>query len=145
MERKNISLKTVPNGYSLDIEGKGYMYYNLQTLIAGFMYHVGMGESRFSDEETIDKFINAAMIWCEDSGKATRRVLELEEEVSSLKNEVGKQKKTIERIKNSLNETSEERNQLREENKNMKAWIEKLEKGLDVNNDEKDVEEVKKD
>ena len=32
----NITLRTVKNGYLLDVEGEGYMYFNEQSLVEGF-------------------------------------------------------------------------------------------------------------
>ena len=40
----NIKLRTIPNGYILDVEKKSYMYYNLSELLDGFIYHIGLEE-----------------------------------------------------------------------------------------------------
>lgn len=38
---KKITLMTLPNGYSLDIEGNGFMYFNELDLLLGFLSHIG--------------------------------------------------------------------------------------------------------
>ena len=44
---RKITLKTLPNGYSLDVEGLhpgGFLYFNEMELLAGFITHVGLHE-----------------------------------------------------------------------------------------------------
>ena len=42
---KKISVQTLPNGYSLSIEGNNFMYFNEQDLLAGFLVRVGSGNT----------------------------------------------------------------------------------------------------
>ena len=46
-----INVRTVPNGYTLDIEKgekkQGFMYFNPKKLLDGFIYHVGFEEQTF--------------------------------------------------------------------------------------------------
>lgn len=44
---RKITIKTLPNGYSLDVEGLhpgGFLYFNEMELLAGFITHVGLHE-----------------------------------------------------------------------------------------------------
>lgn len=57
-----IEVHTLPNGYSLDVDGTGYMYYNEIDLIAGFMAHVGLSETNYMDRGSIMSALMSAMI-----------------------------------------------------------------------------------
>ena len=50
-----INVRTVPNGYTLDIEKgekkQGFMYFNPKKLLDGFIYHVGFEELGEVSEE----------------------------------------------------------------------------------------------
>ena len=37
-----ILLRTMTNGYMLEVNDEGYMYFNAQSLLEGFMVHVGL-------------------------------------------------------------------------------------------------------
>jgi hypothetical protein len=44
---RKITIQTLPNGYSLDVEGLhpgGFLYFNEMELLAGFITHVGLHE-----------------------------------------------------------------------------------------------------
>lgn len=66
-----LKLDTVPNGYSLKIEGEDYMYYNLADLIAGFVCHVGLMESKPMDRGTVLSTLFTAMIGEEYANSVT--------------------------------------------------------------------------
>ena len=57
-----IEVHTLPNGYSLDVDGTSYMYYNEIDLIAGFMAHVGLSETNYMDRGSILSALMSAMI-----------------------------------------------------------------------------------
>lgn len=61
-----ITLITVPNGYSLDVDGVGYMYYNTTSLIEGLIYHIGLHQPKWADEETIKALLTVAAKWTPD-------------------------------------------------------------------------------
>lgn len=68
-----IRLTTVPNGYSLDVDGVGYMYYNTTSLIEGIIYHIGLHQPKFADEETIKALLTVAAQWTPDVQKQLER------------------------------------------------------------------------
>ena len=41
-KRLTIQLRTMVNGYMLEVNNEGYMYFNAQSLLEGFCIHVGM-------------------------------------------------------------------------------------------------------
>lgn len=61
-ELKQIMLKTVPNGYSLTVEGTECMYFNETDMLAGFLTHVGLCESANMDRGTILSVLFSAMM-----------------------------------------------------------------------------------
>ena len=68
-----ITLTTVPNGYSLDVDGVGYMYYDTTSLIEGIIYHIGLHQPKFADEETIKALLTVAAQWTPDVQKQLER------------------------------------------------------------------------
>ena len=68
-----ITLTTVPNGYSLDVDGVGYMYYDTTSLIEGIIYHIGLHQPKFADEETIKALLTVAALWTPDVQKQLER------------------------------------------------------------------------
>ena len=61
-KKKNIIVKTLPNGYSLTVEGEDFMYFNEVDLLAGFMAHVGLGETKTMEKGCILSSLFAAMM-----------------------------------------------------------------------------------
>lgn len=60
-----ISVHTLPNGYSLSIEGHKheYMYFSPEKLLEGIMVHVGLKMTEELSTETIKSFIDSALEW----------------------------------------------------------------------------------
>ena len=58
-----ISVKTLPNGYSLSIEGHKheYMYFSPEKLLEGVMVHVGLKMTEELSTDTIKSFIDSAI------------------------------------------------------------------------------------
>lgn len=61
-EKIDLGLKTVTNGYVLKVYSQEYMYYNEVDLLAGFLTHVGMGETSPMEKGTILSSLFAAMM-----------------------------------------------------------------------------------
>ncbi len=58
-----VSVKTLPNGYSLDVDGKGYMYFTLQELVEGIFVHVGLHKLDWLERDTITDLMTACATW----------------------------------------------------------------------------------
>lgn len=58
-----ISVQTLPNGYSLTIEGHKheYMYFSPEKLLEGIMVHVGLKMTEQLSTDTIKNFIDSAI------------------------------------------------------------------------------------
>ena len=97
-ERLTIQLRTLVNGYMLEANNEGYMYYDAQSLLEGFIIHVGMGRLEEMTKEEIK-----AMLRSLKDGSAVKK---LQAEVTSqnaliadLKKEVRMQKRVIKELK----------------------------------------------
>ena len=69
MKRPKIEVSTVKNGYTLDVDGKGYMYFNVGDLLAGILAHVGMGIKEPMEEKEILEVLFGALIGSEYAQK----------------------------------------------------------------------------
>lgn len=76
----NITLRTVPNGYLLDVEKEGYMYFDEQSLLEEFCIHVGLERKVFMTRDEIRSLLRAT-----EDGSAEKR---LQEEVTQLQEEL---------------------------------------------------------
>ena len=61
-EKMMISLQTVTNGYTLSVDGNEFMYYTEIDLLAGFLAHVGIGETTPMEKGTILSSLFSAML-----------------------------------------------------------------------------------
>lgn len=59
---KEIKVTTLPNGYGLDVDGEGFMYFNELDLLAGFMVHVGAREAKPMENGDMLSALASAMI-----------------------------------------------------------------------------------
>lgn len=98
----DIQLMTRVNGYSLKVNGEGYMYFNAQSLLEGFCIHVGMERL---EAMTIED-IKAMLVSLEDGSavkKLQAEVTELKALISEQKKMIREQKRVIKNLKNELN------------------------------------------
>lgn len=72
----HINVRTLPNGYSLSIEGHRheYMYFSPEKLLEGIMVHVGLKMTEQLSTDTIKSFIDSALEW--NNQKAIRKELQ---------------------------------------------------------------------
>lgn len=107
-EHLNIKIKTLPNGYALTVGSEEYMYFTLEKLAEGFLYHVCLGELAATNSEDIKTFLDAAVVYRADDGKIAKRMVILEEENKRLSFTCENQKKVIARQKSALRKAKEE-------------------------------------
>jgi DNA-binding transcriptional MerR regulator len=86
-----ILLRTMTNGYMLDVNNEGYMYYSAQSLLEGFLVHVGLERLEAMTKEEIKEML--------ESLKDGSAVKKLQAEVTELKALVDDQKKQIRELK----------------------------------------------
>ena len=91
-----ILLRTMTNGYMLDVNNEGYMYYSAQSLLEGFLVHVGLERLEAMTKEEIKEML--------ESLKDGSAVKKLQAEVTELKALVDDQKKQIRELKRKIKE-----------------------------------------
>lgn len=92
---KNISIKTVKSGYELKVDEESFFYFNIDALMEGFMYHVGLDENQAATKDKIHSFVNAAKDWRSNNGKSIKELMKLKEENVSLKTKIENYKKRV--------------------------------------------------
>ena len=95
-----ILLRTIVNGYMLEVNNEGYMYFNAQSLLEGFMVHVGLERLESMTKEEIKDMLNSLK-----DGSAVKK---LQAEVTELKALVDDQKKQIRDLKKTIKELKQE-------------------------------------
>ena len=90
-QRLAILLRTMTNGYMLEVNDEGYMYYSAQTLLEGFLVHVGLERLEAMTREEIKKMLESLK-----DGSAEKK---LQAEITELKALVDDQKKQIRELK----------------------------------------------
>ena len=94
VKRITILLRTMVNGYSLEVNNEGYMYFNAQSLLEGFMVHVGLERLESMTKEEVKDMLDALK-----DGSAVKK---LQAEVTSLKELVEDQRKQIRELKKEI-------------------------------------------
>ena len=95
-QRLAILLRTMTNGYMLDVNNEGYMYYSAQSLLEGFMVHVGLERLEAMTQEEIKAMLDSLK-----DGSAEKK---LQAEVTELKALVDEQKRQIRDLKKTIKE-----------------------------------------
>ena len=98
-KRLTIQLRTMVNGYMLEVNNEGYMYFNAQSLLEGFCIHVGMERLEAMTKEEIK-----AMVKSVKDGSIAKK---LQAEVTELKALISEQKKQIRDLKKTIKELNE--------------------------------------
>ena len=91
-----ITTRTLVNGYELIVDNEGYMFFNVQSLLEGFMVHVGLKRLEAMTKEEIKEMLNSLK-----DGSAEKK---LQAEVTNLKELVEDQKKQIRELKREIKE-----------------------------------------
>ena len=99
-ERMILSVRTKANGYLLEVNDEGYMFFDVRKLLAGMFLHVGMERLEAMTKEEIDIMMAATK-----DGSLVKR---LQAEVMTLKAEIAEQKKLIRDQKREIKELKRE-------------------------------------
>ena len=97
-ERLTIQLRTMVNGYMLEANNEGYMYFDAQSLLEGFIIHVGMGRL----EEMTKEEIKAMLRSLKDGSVVKKLQAEVTSQnalIADLKKEIRQQKRGIKELK----------------------------------------------
>ena len=99
-ERMILSVRTKVNGYLLEVNDEGYIFFDVRKLLAGMFLHVGMERLEAMTKEEIDIMMAATK-----DGSLVKR---LQAEVMTLKAEIAEQKKLIRDQKREIKELKRE-------------------------------------
>ena len=99
-ERMILSVRTKVNGYLLEVNDEGYMFFDVRKLLAGMFLHVGMERLEAMTKEEIDIMMAAT--------KDGSLVKQLQAEVTALKAEIAEQKKLIRNQKREIKDLKRE-------------------------------------
>ena len=91
-----ILLRTMTNGYMLDVNNEGYMYYSAQSLLEGFLVHVGLERLEAMTKEEIKEML--------ESLKDGSAVKKLQAEMTELMALADDQRKQIRELKRKIKE-----------------------------------------
>ena len=95
-QRLAILLRTMTNGYMLEVNDEGYMYFDIPSLLEGFLVHVGLERLEAMNKEEIKEML--------ESLKDGSAVKKLQAEVTELKDLVDEQKRRIRELKRRIKE-----------------------------------------
>ena len=87
----NILLRTMKNGYSLDIDNEGYMYHDESSLLEGILVHVGMNRVGEMTKKEMTELLKAYQ-----DGSAEQK---LQEEVNTQRAEIERLNRVIRGLK----------------------------------------------
>ena len=90
-QRLAILLRTMTIGYMLEVNDEGYMYYSAQSLLEGFLVHVGLERLEAMTREEIKEMLASLK-----DGSAVKK---LQAEVTELKALADDQRKQIRELK----------------------------------------------
>lgn len=104
---QKVSVSTLPNGYSLDLEGQSYMYFNMMDLLAGFMVHVGLQEADYMENGNILTMLFQTMIgeeWEKNITAMRNRIRDMEEKITKTLAHLEQTASTGERLEPKVND-----------------------------------------
>ncbi len=106
-EIKNITVKTLKNGYSLEFDGmqqkNGYMYFDTASLLEGFMMHIGLNFNTQLNIEDMKEFILTANRW-NDNEKNVTEIKRLEELCERYESGMRSRQREILKMRNKMSE-----------------------------------------
>lgn len=83
MKQRQITLRTLPNGYILKVNANEYVYFNEKELVTGFLFHVGYNEPEASEIQSMQEIIDASVVW-KDTKKSAKEIISLTEKNAAL-------------------------------------------------------------
>ena len=106
MEKKTlttIKVENVPNGYTLDVNGQGFLYFTTEELVEGFLVHVGMKEADFLSRDAIKKLLEASQKW-KDNGKLVKELAKCKMKIERLEGNNRQLKKKLSKYVDDLDD-----------------------------------------
>ena len=95
-----IKVETLPNGYSLTVYQKSYLYFNETELFEGLIYHAGMAIVKDNDKKVIREVV--ANLLAGETAVLMMRNQEQQSEIATLQKKAEKLAKTILTLKKKM-------------------------------------------
>ena len=121
---QKVSVSTLPNGYSLKVDGQEYMYFNMMDLLAGFMVHIGLQEADYMDKGNILTMLFQTMLgqeWEKNITAMRNRIKDMEEKLNKTLSHLEQTANTGDRLEPRIEELNEAVKKLQEEIDKQKA------------------------
>lgn len=121
---QKVSVSTLPNGYSLKVDGHEYMYFNMMDLLAGFMVHIGLQDTDYMDKGNILTMLFQAMIgqeWEKNITAMRSRIKDMEEKLNKTLSHLEQTANTGDRMEPRINELNEAIKKLQDDIDKQKA------------------------
>lgn len=96
MATMKIKIDTLPNGYSVTIDGKQMLYFNEQELLEGMFVHIGLQLGDYMNKQTIHDLMTACATWPE-AKKGLVALKDIQEQNTALHNQIENLKNIIKR------------------------------------------------
>ena len=87
-----IAVKTLPNGYQLDMKGEGYVYFSAEELIKGLIVRLGLGVEGVMSQEDTNQLVRS-LAKGTALKEAIREKAELKRTIAALQREIRKLKR----------------------------------------------------
>lgn len=119
-----ISVSTLPNGYSLKIDGQDYLYFNMMELLAGVMVHIGLQNTDYMDKGNILTMLFQTMIgqeWEKNITSMRSRIKDMEDNLGRTIAHLEHTAKVGDRLEPRINELNETIRSLNENIEKQKA------------------------
>ena len=91
-----VKVQTLNNGYSLEVDGKGYLYFDVVELAKGLILHAGLGRTSPTTKFGRDSLLRAIGRGSAEK-KLQKEINELQKKVESLTNKLYAKQKEQER------------------------------------------------
>lgn len=112
-KKRHIEVRTHPNGYSLDIDKKSYMYFDETSLMAGIFYHLGLGIAEEAEIDFAKNLMQAAALWptVGESINANATLMTDRQQARENENRI---RRELYAVQKTLDETEKELNDMRQ-------------------------------
>ena len=127
---QKISIETLPNGYAMTVDGKEYLYFNVEDLIAGFFTHVAIEKTEYLDKDMVEGLMIAAATW-KTVGDALSANATLIASARKANNEANIAEHGQARANERADEALKELNRVKRENMELKADVLHLQTNLE--------------
>lgn len=123
-----ISVDTKPNGYSLDVEGNGFFYFNEMDFVAGVIAHVAMKNKKELERGTMLSMIFEFMlgeVYTNNVDKLKQTIDRLQNKANDMDKDFSSIEKKISALEKDLPDIVTKINELKEQLKEAKKIAEK--------------------